>query len=663
MGKLKKFKFDIETKYPSKSDPQKEGKKSPTKSTLQTIFHADGDDQVDMTRLDRKKRSSIIKFIIIGIILLALLATASVVGFFAFARDQQKTRGENSAALTITSDSEASSGQLVMITATYVNNDKASLIGTRLEMHYPQGFIFESADPKPLEGSKNVWDLGVITSGAAGQIKISGQIIGEIQSVKNFSGSLTYKLSNFNYSFEKKGAKAIKIKDSIINIEIDGPLKATDLQSLTYTIKYGNNANFGIKNLRVIAEYPSGFAFKSSDPKTVAENQVWDIEEVASQTQGEIRVTGSLGGEVNESKEIKAQIGFMDENREFNLQKEASMITLMVKPEMSIGLDINDCDKDCIANANDTLRYHLVYENISDLELQDVELELRIKTGEYNPNINEIVRWDGLDSQYKDIRKDGIIHWTKEQKGELASVKPHQKGDIIFEIKVKDTIQLKQNHQNLQIINELSIPKFKLEGYESNAIKMQEQSVILKINSLLQLQTEGRYFTEEYEPVGSGPIPPEIGKTTTYRIYWYVSNSFNEATNVIVKTILPKDVFWVGDAKASAGDAVTFDTNTREVAWKLNKIPAHTGTIFSNLEAYFTVSITPTKEQLGKLVALTDDSSISGDDSFTKTKLEDTNSIVTTDLTNDVAAKGRGMVIEASVNTNTNTNTNSNTQE
>src|SRR3990167_9342861 len=184
-----------------------------------------------MTTLERKPRRTALKAVIISVGVLIILTGISGASFFIFNQDRQKSRGESSAALTVSTDTEIASGENITLTITYVNNDEASLVNTALQLQYPNGFTFTSAEPEPTTYN-NTWQLDTISSGSAGQIKIKGQLIGEVPSTKTFTPVLTYKLSNFNYQFEKRTSQEIKITESLLTVNIEGPLKATDLQSV-----------------------------------------------------------------------------------------------------------------------------------------------------------------------------------------------------------------------------------------------------------------------------------------------------------------------------------------------------------------------------------------------------------------------------------------------
>jgi len=105
---------------------------------------------------------------------------------------------------------------------------------------------------------------------------------------------------------------------------------------------------------------------------------------------------------------------------------------------------------------------------------------------------------------------------------------------------------------------------------------------------------------------------------------------------------------------------VTFDAATRKVTWKVNRLSANTGQLFPTADANFEVSITPTFKQEGKLMVLVNESALSARDSFTNHDVEASSPLITTDLKNDPAAQGRGIVMPKSENQNLNQNSSGN---
>ena len=72
----------------------------------------------------------------------------------------------------------------------------------------------------------------------------------------------------------------------------------------------------------------------------------------------------------------------------------------------------------------------------------------------------------------------------------------------------------------------------------------------IKVNSKLGIDAKG-YHEDTFLP-NSGPIPPKVAQTTTYTIYWYVTNPSNDVENARVEAILPSNVEWLNKFKPSS---------------------------------------------------------------------------------------------------------------
>src|SRR5690606_22306397 len=72
--------------------------------------------------------------------------------------------------------------------------------------------------------------------------------------------------------------------------------------------------------------------------------------------------------------------------------------------------------------------------------------------------------------------------------------------------------------------------------------------------------------------VTGGPIPPVVGRTTSYRIQWSAQNTGNPASGMIVTATLPAYVDWDGDG--SGGGTWTYDSVSRTVEWRVASVPS-----------------------------------------------------------------------------------------
>ncbi|PIS42199.1 MAG: hypothetical protein COT24_04755 [Candidatus Kerfeldbacteria bacterium CG08_land_8_20_14_0_20_40_16] len=639
---------------PGKSNSQEKTKSENEANTLVSIYRQDHRQEIDMTRMDRRKFSKKRLFFTLLVILLVMFAAASIAGFFIFNRGQGK-KGE-SIELTITAPKTVDSGQEIELEITYLNKDNAAIKDADLTILYPDGFYFSHSEPQAQNEANTYWKIGRIDSGAGGRIKISGQIIGDLDSTRTFLTSLDYTPSNFNSVFETKASHSLEITSSIIDLSLVAPIRIVSGQETEINVKFKNNSKLPLSNLKIIATFPDGFSLKEADPAIQEDGQTWLVEELAANEENTIKLKGIFQGNPGDTKEILFQLGLMMDNGEFRLQTEKSAIVFLVKPELNLQLTINGNNQEVAVDLGDTLEYKINYKNASDLELRGVVLTAQFVSE------TDILNLSKVEDPQSGMIEEKSISWGAPQIQELSTVVPQAEGEFTFRIPTLSVISpLDETDRNFSIDNYIKVAAAESEDTTVDFEKLSESNhVAVKVNSKVNLEAEGHYYSEEFEKLGSGPLPPEVGETTSYRIFWSITNLYNDLENVEVTSVLPKDAFWTGHATSSTGEAVTFDAATRKVTWKVNRLSANTGQLFPTADANFEVSITPTFKQEGKLMVLVNESALSARDSFTNHDVEASSPLITTDLKNDPAAQGRGIVMPKSENQNLNQNSSGN---
>jgi len=139
--------------------------------------------------------------------------------------------------------------------------------------------------------------------------------------------------------------------------------------------------------------------------------------------------------------------------------------------------------------------------------------------------------------------------------------------------------------------------------------------------------------------VGSGSLPPKVGETTVYRIFWNITNSLHEITDLKLSTILPENIRWSNKYEINAGE-LKFDEVTREVKWTLNRMPLDVNALGVNFE----ITITPTAAEKGKLLTLLLGTNLTATDKSTGAVITKTGEALTSNLDGDPGAEGKGIV-------------------
>jgi len=664
----------IPVKSAKKSKDKTTDKKTPSEnegSALASIYRQDHRQKIDMTRLERKKLSKKKLLIYFVVMLLVMFAVVSIAGFFIFNRGQGRT--ENDIKLAISAPKTVASGEEIELEITYLNQDKVAVKEADLTILYPDGFYFSHSDPQAQNEAHTFWKLGEIASGAGGRVKIYGQVIGEIDVTKTFQVSLSYTPVNFSSVFEEKEAYSLEITSSIVDLSLGAPLRIVSGQDTEIKIQYKNNSELALSNLKIMATYPEGFSLKETDPKPQEGQHSWLVDKLSKKEEGTITLHGIFQGEPGETKEFSVQLGLILEDGEFRLQAEKSALVFLVKPELNLQLTVNESNQELVTDLGDPLEFKVTYQNASEVELKNIVLKAEFVSEA------DILDFSRITDPQNGKIEEKTITWEAAEIPEFSSLVPQAEGEFSFTIPTYSTLSPREEtDRNFSVTSSVKVFSMETEEIKGNFEKMSESNQVkISINSKVNLEAEGRYYSEEFEKLGSGPLPPEVGETTVYRIFWSVSNLYNDIEDVELTTVLPKDVFWTGRASSGTGDSLSFDPADRRVTWKINRLPANTGQLFPVAESSFEVSITPKAKQEGKLMVLTNESELQARDSFTNQDISISDNLITTDLENDVAAQERGIVVpkgtnknlnlnqnlNENINTNTNSNSNSNLNE
>ncbi len=620
-------------------------KKDITKELI-NIYKGEDGKIPDMSKIEHKKRSKV-KFILISLVVFfALLAGISWLGFFIFA--PQKFSGEG-VKLEIDAPGEIAGGEEVTLSIKYENNENVPLGHAEIEVRYPEGFILKEAKPQAANSQNNLWLLGSLSPGEKGEIEVIGQVFGEINTSKILQAVMTYKPADFNSDFQKVVQATIEIKNSYLEISVEGPEKALVNDKIIYKVKYKNISQTSFENLKIKAQYPENFVFDSAKPESLKEdNSVWLIESLSPEEEREIEITGAFVGDVEGSKELKMQIGFIADDK-FNLQKESSFSLEVIKGEALLTLIVNGDNKDQAVYFGSPLNYSIVYKNNGQVEMKDIEIKITFETT--SNNNKSLLDWDSLvdenngqvtGTQISQNLRSGTILWTKKQIKELGSLEPDKEGTINFQIKSKDYESVKDwQFENFEIKSLVEIKIGQIGDLVSEPKLVQSNIIVLKLNSDLKLIAQARYFNDDEIAVGYGPVPPKVGETTAYRIFWRLTNSLHEIENLKISATLPQNISWSEKFDIEAGE-IEFNKVTREIAWVLNRLPKDVQSISANFE----VTVKPSDEDVGKLLTLLSPTTVTGQDKVSGGTITLISDELNSNLEGDPQVEGKGIVVK-----------------
>ncbi|MCX6742806.1 MAG: hypothetical protein NT116_01060, partial [Candidatus Parcubacteria bacterium] len=452
--------------------------------------------------------------------------------------------------------------------------------------------------------------------------------------------------ANFSSEFQKNISFSTDINDSLANLEIEHSNQVSNQEQTELILKLTNKSQqFEVNNLSVELNYPPEFAILESqaiDPgnptkteiikpaKDETSPKIWQIKSLLPQAQQLIKITGKFDVAESTKPEFVVTAKIKGPAEDSFIQKEEKFNIEVIKGELLTNLIINGSNQNKPVNFGDTLNYLLSIENKSKKTLGDIKVRAILDS--------VFLDWTSLKDDNKGINEDTQILWTKDQIPKLALLLPEEEISINFQIKLQDKPAKQHNQQDYQVKSFFETQVNKINNGDAQIIN-QSPTLINEFNTDLNLSSIARYFDDQSNTIGSGPLPPIVGQKTSYRIFWTITNSLHDLATIEVKSKLPDYVTFEDKQNISTGDLLKNQQN--EIIWQISGIPASV----DKATAEFEISITPKAEDAGRILSLLPEITLTATDTQTKGLLIKTNSGVTTDLDSDPLGKGKGLIL------------------
>jgi len=591
-----------------------------------------------LTKKPKKRFRFRIKYLGIGLATIVIIVLIFVAANFikdwlsvSFSKDK--------VGLEITAPGEISSGEEIEFSVFYQNDNQLTLKDAKLVIDYPQ-------DAYSLEGNeltRETLELNSILPKTKGVKNFKIRLAGEKGNVRTLTIKLNYQPENTSSHFENFTSFKMNITAALVGIYLAAPQKAISGEEISYNLDYINNSDQDFSDLKIELDYPLGFTLKTADPEPTEENNIWQLERLRQDERGTIRISGILEGTEEENKTLKASIS-KAENDRFLKYSQTSSITQIASSPLLISLFLNNKEREeeISISSKEKLNYKIEFKNNADVALSQLSLKayfqgemldfktLKLKERGFFDSLNNVIIWGaaGIDS--------------------LALLPPGQSGGVGFSLSLKEDFSIENfDDKNFQISARVEIETFNVPP-QFNLEKLKIEKILrTKVNTQVVLQTKGYYNETSSSIKNSGPIPPKANQTTTYTIHWQITNASNDLKDVEITAVLSAGIEWQDAYTIPEDTELEYNGRTKEMVWKIDKLPAATGFLIPVYEAVFQIALTPSITQVGTTPVLSDESSLKGTDVFTKEMLESFSSAIPAYLPDDLTVDKRdGIVVE-----------------
>jgi hypothetical protein len=503
------------------------------------------------------------------------------------------------------------SGEQVQMTVNFTNRSKQKLIDVSLSLKLPEGFIIDrNKTPSETFSDHSIFThVKEIAAGASGQVEVYGQLWLEPKKEERIIANLSYRPENKTDREQKFSSLLANLSESVLTSALDFPSStfANSPVKFTYTLK--NTSDQKIENISLINNWSKNI-IKDKDSLKIS------LPSGASKTiEGQITSPDRSG---DYTFTITPQV--LANNHSIS-QSSASQNFKVLVPQIDASARLTD--QVAYGEPGQMIPIEVSWENKSNFKLENISLHL-------TASLAGVVDWKRTAIENHAKFETSGIYFDQNSRTSLSSGAPNN----------PDTFRV--NLYLLKTFGLSGVEKARLEIYpivKAGSGELAAQQFTRKGSSTgFPLTTEvrfsnieARYYTDEGDQLGRGPLPPKVDKTTKYWVFVKIINTSNVINDTVFRTSLPEGVEFTGKQSTTIGPQLKYNPADHSISWEYYTLPAN-----SKTGLYFEVAVTPNSSQVGQNIRLTNSLSFSATDEFIGKKFNLTQSPVTNLLnTND----------------------------
>ena len=578
---------------------------------------------------EEKVTMSFLSKLLIASALFCLLAVGT--GAFLFFRGASLISGDN-IDIVINGPVSVSGGEVVSFDVKVSNKNTVDLQVADLSIKFPDGTTNPADPAKELTTFREL--LGDIPAGRSANKKIEAIIFGEENIQKQIEVVVTYSVRGSSAIFTKSRTYDVLISSSPISMSVNSFTEITSGQEFDFDIEVKSNSSETLKNILVRAEYPFGFTFRSSEPKTLAGNAVWKIGDIPAGGTRKIKIRGVVEGENTDIRVFRFNIGAQSSRDAEEIGTEYARVErelAIQKPFVSVEISANsnEPEKEYIATFGESTRVEVSWFNNLPVAISNMQITAKLTGTAYDKNT--------VQPDLGNFRSasDEIV-WNQISVPELSSVRAGDSGKVSFTVVPTNKTPGSASATNPYLVISVSVAGNRTQ--ESNVPETLSSTAVKNIKVASNVSLSGRVVRTVGPFTNTGPIPPKVEQKSTYTVIWTVDNASNAVNNAQVTATLPAHIQWLGTVSPTT-ENITYNRNTGMVTWDIGSIGANTSGSTRRKEVNFQVALEPGVNLVDQAPIVVDQALLTATDEFTGASLESRQDYITTRFSTDPAYK------------------------
>jgi len=468
-------------------------------------------------------------------------------------------------------DERIKSGEKIKLVIDYKNRSKYILNNATFGIHLPSGFLIDrDLTPTSTFSDQSTAFVPIIYPGAKGQILIYGYLWIPPKQEQKITAILSYTPENSKNKEQKLSDFVVNLPDSVLqsNLQITPTSFANAVTPFTLSLR--NNSEQKLANLNIKLNFPGKINIRDEDVTELSLNK--NEEKIIT---GSIVMPGKSGEYL-----LSATINNKFDNRLVELLDLQNTIKTF-SPNIALKTEITD--NLSYAQPDQTINASLNWQNNDQLTIENAIVRISFTAGVVD------LKTTARENHFK-LSGDSLII-DNSVRTALANVQHKSSDQFNFKIFLLPNFNLGQvENAHLEIkpyfsgnIREIGNQNFEIIG----------QNARLPLTTELKLKSQARYYSDDGDQLGRGPLPPKVAQTTKYWIFVQLNNTTNPVKNANLEITLPDYVTFTGKQSVTIGPALSRGGN--KINWSYRELPANSQTGW-----YFEVAATPSSEMNGQ---------------------------------------------------------------
>ena len=527
----------------------------------------------------------------------------------------------------------ADGGAVVPLTIRVGNQNPVAIEGVTLYVTYPRGTYKREDDVVLLpENADKELFLGSVQRGEVVSKHIEPIFYGESGETKEILYLLEYKIPGVAKRQTRRGEHSVLLRTAPVLVSEPKYADVIAGKDVSFTIDVQSNSSDVLPMVYLDLRYPVGFTPKRFSPHPVnVGGTEWRFPSLQPGAKETVTVTGTIRGEENVLQSIVASVRVAPSGESFAdavvVAGEESVVGVG-KAFMDVRLRLNSQSTDqVVVSPGGIVRGDIRWINQDSSRLDDVVMTVSIEgTG---LDESSIIPEDG--GYFDEVRRE--IVWDEEGEESLSLLRVGGGGNASFSFRaLPDRVAFAQAQKYIRVRVSAEARRAhtgRIERVEDVAVGQ------VDLRSVLQIVGGTLYSTSAIR--NTGPLPPQVGKETTYTLKYFLKNSGNNVSDINLEVPLGRGVSLTDVSSGIALNEWEYDADKHAVVIHIPLLTASGSRSSRSIE--FQVVVKPQVRDVGKHIVLAKRAVYSAKDTYVGEVLEGRVRQLTTEITAEQVAE------------------------